>query len=135
MLSAKQNETAAFVQKLKADHAALQYELVGVRRKLLGLQAAALPEKDVQVSFLDADADTLRYAAGLFAGRARSFAFVCGEGGNFVLQTDTEFDLQPVMQTLRTVCGARGGGRGSVIRLHKRSCGFFAETEKNDRTH
>ena len=115
MLSAKQNETAVFVQKLKDDHAALQYELVGVRRKLLGLQAAALPEKDVQVSFLDADADTLRYAAGLFAGRARSFAFVCGEGGNFVLQTQTNFDLQPVMQLLRTQCGARGGGRGSVM--------------------
>ena len=40
---------------------------------------------------------------------------VCGEGGNFVLQTQTNFDLQPVMQMLRTVCGARGGGRGNVM--------------------
>ena len=115
MLSAKQNETAVFVQKLKADHAALQYELVGVRRQLLGLQAEAQPVRDVQVVFLDADAETLRYAAGLFAGRARAFTFVCGEGGNFVLQTDTGFDLQPVMQLLRTHCGARGGGRGNVM--------------------
>ena len=34
MLSAKQTETASFVQKLCGDYAALQYELVGLRRKL-----------------------------------------------------------------------------------------------------
>ena len=116
MLSAKQNETAQFVQKLKAEHAALQYELVGVRRKLLGLQADAKPQQPIQIAFLNADMDTLRYYAGLLAKKALSFAFVCAEGGgNFVLQTETDFDLQPVMQTLRTDCGARGGGRGSVM--------------------
>jgi len=115
MLSAKQNETAHFVQKLKTDHAALQYELVGVRRKLLGLQADALPVRDVQIAFLSADAETLRYDAGLLSKRAAAFAFVCNaQSGNFVLQTETAFNLQPVMQALRA-CGARGGGRGNVM--------------------
>ena len=116
MLSAKQNETAQFVQKLKAEHAALQYELVGVRRKLLGLQADAKPQQPIQIAFLNADMDTLRYYEKKKKKKALSFAFVCAEGGgNFVLQTETDFDLQPVMQTLRTDCGARGGGRGSVM--------------------
>ena len=103
------------MQKLKAEHAALQYELVGVRRQLLGLQAQAAPVRRVQTAFPDADADTLRYYAGLLAKRADAFAFVCNaQSGSFVLQTETAFDLQPVMQALRA-CGARGGGRGSVM--------------------
>ena len=115
LLSAKQNETSFFVQKLKAEHAALQYELVGVRRQLFGLQAQAAPVRRVQTAFPDADADTLRYYAGLLAKRADAFAFVCNaQSGSFVLQTETAFDLQPVMQALRA-CGARGGGRGSVM--------------------
>ena len=117
LLSAKQTETAQFVRKLKDEHIALQYELVGLKRKLLGLQAAAAPMHDVQFEVLDADTDTLRYYADLLSEKATRFAFVCSAGDEkqFVLLTKTGEDLQPVMQTLRTACGARGGGRDGIM--------------------
>jgi len=117
MLSAKQTETAPFVQKLREDHAALQYELVGLRRTVLQNRAAALPLQPIQFAVAELDMETLRFYADRLAERAEQFAFVCtgGDDKKFILMTKTGCDLQPVMQRLREHCGARGGGRGAVM--------------------
>lgn len=125
LLSAKQTETAAFVQKLHDEHAALQYELVGLRRRLLQAEADAAPVRPVQLAVVDTDMDTLRFYADRLAKKAERFALVCtaGDDKKFILLTKTDYDLQPVMQTLRARCGARGGGRGNVMQ------GSLAATE------
>ena len=117
LLSAKQTETAFFVQKLRDEHLALQYELVGLRRDMLQSRADALPVCPVQFAALDADLDTLRFFVDRLAAKAEHFAFCCtaGDDKKFILLTKTDYDLQPVMQLLRERCGARGGGRGNVM--------------------
>ena len=126
MLSARQTETAPFVQKLREEHAALQYELVGLRRRLLQAEADAAPVRPVQFAAIDADPDTLHFYADRLAQKAERFALVCsiGDDKKFILLTKTDYDLQPVMQTLRERCGARGGGRGNVMQ------GSLAATEE-----
>ena len=126
MLSAKQSETAQAVRRLKEAHLALEYELVGMKRKLLQTQADAAPVRDVQFAVLDGDMDMLRFYADRLAKKANRFAFVCtpGEDKKFILLTKTNEDLQPVMQALRDRCGARGGGRDGVMQ------GSLAATEE-----
>ena len=117
MLSAKQSETAQAVRRLKEAHLALEYELVGMKRKLLQTQADAAPVRDVQFAVLDGDMDMLRFYADRLAQKANRFAFVCtpGDDKKFILLTKTNEDLRPVMQALREHCNARGGGRDGVM--------------------
>ena len=61
------------MQKLREEHAALQYELVGLRRRLLQAEADAAPVRPVQFAAVDADPDTLRFYADRLA---QKFAFV-----------------------------------------------------------
>ena len=117
LLSAKQTETAAYVQKLRDEHLALQYEATGLRRRMLQAEADAAPVRPVQFAAVDTDPDTLLFFADRLAAKAERFAFCCtaGDDRRFILLTKTDFDLQPVMQRLRERCGARGGGRGGVM--------------------
>lgn len=129
MLSAKQSETAQAVRRLKEAHLALEYELVGMKRKLLQSQADAAPVRDVQFAVLDVDMDMLRFYADRLAQKANRFAFVCtpGDDKKFILLTKTNEDLRPVMQALREHCNARGGGRDGVMQ------GSLAATEEEIR--
>lgn len=125
LLSAKQTETFAAVQRLKEKNAALSFALVGTQRELLALRAKTVTPQTALVEQIDADGTLLRDYADLLADKADAFAavFSAGDDMKFVIISKHGFALAPVAETLRSTFGAKCGGRGGV--LQGALCGAF----------
>ena len=117
MLSAKQNETAEFVQKLKDDNSKLQFELSGLKKELLKLKASAVCRQKRIVEFADADGETLIEYADLLSEKAEEFAAVFSDSDakRFVIITKTDFDVSSLCREMNAALHSKGGGRGGIV--------------------
>ena len=119
LLSAKETETAAMVEKLKTDNADLSYQLGGARLEKLKILAQSMGESERNIVFCDlTENDMIREYANLLSDKSRDFAAVFGgENGNykFVMISKSGFDLDSLCKKMREVFGARGGGRNGIV--------------------
>ena len=117
ILSAKQNETARFVQKLKDDNSRLQSELEGLKRELLKIRASTVTGQKRIVEFVDADKDTIIEYADLLSEKADDFAAVFSDSDEkkFVIISKTDFDVSSLCREMNTVLHSKGGGRGGIV--------------------
>lgn len=119
LLSAKETETAAMVEKLKADNADLSYRLGGAKLEKLKILAQSMGENERNIVFCDlTENDMIREYANLLSDKSRDFSAVFGgENGNykFVMISKSGFDLDLLCKKLREAFGARGGGRNGIV--------------------
>ena len=115
LLSAKPGETAAAVERVKAELADVQYRLVGLENRLFAEKAAALIGQGDVLLFEAAMApDSLRRACetvgAAAGGRCAIFAGEDEAGWKYALRLP-EGDLKTFVGAMNSALGGRGGGR------------------------
>lgn len=119
LLSAKPGETAAAVERMKAELEDTQYRLVGLENRLFAERAAALIERGDVLLFEPAMApDALRRACetvGTAAGgRCAVFAGDDGSGWKYALRLPAG-DWKAFAAAMNAALGGRGGGRDGFV--------------------
>lgn len=122
LLSVKQPEVAAGVEKVKDDQQALVYRINDLQKKVLDAELRSLPDPDTTEDILlfqkDLDTKAIRNAVndlctrytgycGIFVGDAKT-------GYTFVLGSATK-DCREAAALLREAFGAKGGGSARMI--------------------
>lgn len=118
LLSSRETETSAAVEKLKNDLAQTSFELVGAKIELAEFMAKSIqPQKRIIEFCRETDMDYLRRYCDILSQKAEEFAavFSSGEEKRFVIITKTDFDLQQTAKQFREKLGAKGGGRNGII--------------------
>ena len=116
LLSAKPGETAAAVERVKAELAEAQYRLVGLENRLFAQQAAALAGQGDVLIFEEAMAPAalrrLCEAVGArCGGRCAVFAGDDAGGWKYALLLPAGADLKGFVAAMNAALGGRGGGR------------------------
>lgn len=118
LTSAKQSETSAFVEKLKADKEKADYDIVGLKRELLSLKAESIvPDEKIIVFDNKLEGKLLQDFALEIADKAKNFA-ACfsGENGDFrYCIVSHTMNLRNMGKTLNEAFSGRGGGRPEMI--------------------
>lgn len=119
LLSAKETETLAMVQKLKSDREQMSFELSKARLEALKLRADAMACKSRTVVFCEIeDTNMLREYADLLSEKSAEFAAVLGgEDGRYkyVIITKSGFDLSTLCKKMNSAFAGRGGGRNGIV--------------------
>ena len=115
-LSAKPSETAAAVQRLLDEQAALKYRLTGLENELLAAKVAAVPA-GTRVLLIDESLspDLLRRYAELLAKKCAGAIFAgSGESYRYVL-FDPAGDQRELAKRLNSSLNGRGGGKPGFV--------------------
>ena len=115
-LSAKPSETAAAVQRLLDEQAALKYRLTGLENELLAAKAAAVPAGS-RVLLMDESLspDLLRRYAELLAKKCAGAIFAgSGESYRYVL-FDPAGDQRELAKRINSSLNGRGGGKPGFV--------------------
>ena len=118
LTSAKQDETAAAVERLKNENEKLKYDIVGLTKELLSLKSESIKEADRIIIFdsklegklLQDFAISLMDKASLFA------ACFCGENGSYrYCIVSRSVNLQGLCKALNNAFSGRGGGKPEIV--------------------
>lgn len=118
LTKAKQDETAAAVERLIKENEKLKFELIGANREILFSKAAAVGEDEgiiifdsrLQGKLLTEFAEAIKEKASSFA------ACFCGEEGSYrYCITSRTADLQLLSKALNSAFSGKGGGRGEMV--------------------
>lgn len=118
LTKAKQDETAAAVERLIKENDKLKFDLVGANREILFSKAAAVGENEriiifdsrLQGKLLTEFAEAIKEKASSFA------ACFCGEEGAYrYCLTSKTADLQLISKALNSAFSGKGGGRGEML--------------------
>ena len=115
-LSAKPMETAAAMQRLLDEQAALKYRLTGLENELLAVKASAVPAGTRTLLIEETlSPDLLRRYAELLAKKCAGAIFAgSGESYRYVL-FDPAGDLRELAKRLNSSLNGRGGGKPGFV--------------------
>ena len=118
LTSAKQDETAAAVERLKNENEKLKFDIVGLTRELLSLKTESIvPQEKIiifdeklQGKLLQDFTISLMDKAGKFA------ACFCGEKGSYrYCIVSKQVNLQGLAKALNSQFSGRGGGKPEIV--------------------
>ena len=118
LTSAKQDETAAAVERLKNENEKLKYDIVGLTRELLSLKCQSIaPEDRIIVFDSKLEGKLLQDFAISIMDKASDFAACfCGENGSYRYSiVSKSVNLQPLCKALNTAFSGRGGGKPEIV--------------------
>ena len=118
LTSAKQDETAAAVERLKNENEKLKYDIVGLTRELLSLKSQSIaPEERIIIFDSKLEGKLLQDFAISIMDKASDFAACfCGENGSYRYSiVSKSVNLQPLCKALNTAFSGRGGGKPEIV--------------------
>ena len=118
LTSAKQIETSAFVEKLKADKEKADYEIVGLKRELLTLKAETIKAAEKIIIFDDKLQGKLLqdFTISLMAKAEKFVACFSAENGVFRYSiASNNCDLREMCKALNGAFSGRGGGKPELV--------------------
>ena len=118
LTSAKQDETAAAVERLKNENEKLKYDIVGLTRELLSLKSQSIAAEDRIIIFdSKLDGKLLQDFAISIMDKAGDFAACfCGENGSYRYSiVSNRVNLQPLCKALNSQFSGRGGGKPEIV--------------------
>ena len=118
LTSAKQDETAAAVERLKNENEKLKYDIVGLTRELLSLKSQSIaPEDRIIIFDSKLDGKLLQDFAISIMDKAGDFAACfCGENGSYRYSiVSNRVNLQPLCKALNSQFSGRGGGKPEIV--------------------
>ncbi len=118
LTSAKQDETAAAVERLKNENEKLKYDIIGLTRELLSLKSQSIVSQDRIIIFDDKlQGKLLQDFAISIMDKAGDFvACFCGENGSYRYSiVSNRVNLQPLCKTLNASFSGRGGGKPEIV--------------------
>lgn len=119
-LSAKQEETAAAVERQKAELAAVKEKYVAVQGELTMLRAETIPATEGSICLVEADMDAkaMRTLVNLLVEKAGRVAAVFAgndqDGYRYIIGSK-QVDLRALSKELNVVLNGRGGGSAAMI--------------------
>ena len=118
LTSAKQDETAAAVERLKNENEKLKYDIVGLTRELLSLKSQSI-ENQKRIIIFDSklQGKLLQDFAISLMDKATEFtACFCGENGSYrYCIVSKSISLQPLCKALNAQFSGRGGGKPEIV--------------------
>ena len=118
-LSAKRLETAAAVERIMAESEAKHAQITQLKREILALKAAALPETEGNLCLFEPDLDpvTLRELvnAGVEKCSGICAAFSGSDGDYRYIIGSRSVDLRAAAKEINAAINGRGGGSGAMI--------------------
>lgn len=118
LTSAKQDETAAAVERLKNENEKHKYDIVGLTRELLSLKSQSIAAEDRIIIFdSKLDGKLLQDFAISIMDKAGDFAACfCGENGAYRYSiVSNRVNLQPLCKALNSQFSGRGGGKPEIV--------------------
>lgn len=118
LTSAKQDETAVAVERLKNENERLKYDIVGLTRDLLDLKSQSI-ESQYRIVVFDnkLQGKLLQDFAISLMDKTDSFAACfCGENGSYrYCIVSKHINLQPICKALNGKFSGRGGGKPEIV--------------------
>lgn len=118
LTSAKQDETAAAVERLKNENEKLKYDLIGMTRDFLTLKSQSIDADDKIIIFDDKLQGKLLqdFALSLMDKADRFAACFSGENGSYrYCIVSRNVNLQPLAKALNSQFSGRGGGKSEIV--------------------
>ena len=118
LTSAKQDETAAAVERLKNENEKLKYDIVGLTRELLSLKSQSIEHQDRIIVFDDNLQGKLLqdFAISLMDKSAEFSACFSSENGSYrYCIVSRQINLQPLCKALNSQFSGRGGGKPEIV--------------------
>lgn len=118
LTSAKQDETALAVGRLKQENEKLKYDIVGLTRELLKFKSESIAPNDKIIIFDGKlKGKLLQDFAISIMDKCQSFgACFCGENGSYrYCIVSNKVNLQPLAKALNSAFSGRGGGKPQII--------------------
>lgn len=118
LTSAKQDETADAVARLKEENEKLKYDIVGLTRELLALKSDKITHEDKIIIFDEKlNGKLLQDFAISIMDKCDSFAACfCGENGSYrYCIVSHSINLQPLAKALNGAFSGRGGGKPQIV--------------------
>lgn len=118
LTSAKQDETADAVARLKEENEKLKYDIVGLTRELLALKSDKITHEDKIIIFDEKlNGKLLQDFAISIMDKCDSFAACfCGENDSYrYCFVSHSMNLQPLAKALNGVFSGRGGGKPQIV--------------------
>ena len=118
LTSAKQDETAAAVERLKNENEKLKYDLIGMTRDFLRLKSESIAEGDKIIIFDDKLQGKLLqdFAISLMDKASKFAACFCGENGSYrYCIVSNKVNLQSLAKALNAEFSGRGGGKPEIV--------------------
>lgn len=118
LTSAKQDETAAAVERLKNENEKLKYDIVGLTRELLSLKSQSIEHQDRIIVFDDNLQGKLLqdFAISLMDKSAEFSACFSSENGLYrYCIVSRQINLQPLCKALNSKFSGRGGGKPEIV--------------------
>lgn len=119
-LSAKQEETAAAVERQKAELAAMKEKCAAIQGELTMLRAETIPATESSICLVEADMDAkaMRTLVNLLTEKAGRVAAVFAgndrDGYRYIIGSK-QVDLRALSKELNVVLNGRGGGSAAMI--------------------
>ena len=118
LTSAKQDETAAAVERLKNENEKLKYDIVGLTRELLNLKSQSIESQDRIIIFDGKLQGKLLqdFAISLMDKATEFAACFSGENGSYrYCIVSKQINLQPLCKALNSRFSGRGGGKPEIV--------------------
>ena len=118
LTSAKQDETAAAVERLKNENEKLKYDLIGMTRDFLNLKSESITPEDKIIIFDDKLQGKLLqdFAISLMDKANKFAACFSGENGSYrYCIVSRNVNLQPLAKALNNQFSGRGGGKPEIV--------------------
>lgn len=118
LTSAKQDETATAVERLKTENEKLKYDIVGLRRELLSLKTDSVtPGERIIIFDENLQGKLLQdFAISLMDKSEKFTACFCSEKGSYrYCITSRHINLQPLSKALNSAFSGRGGGKPEIV--------------------
>lgn len=118
LTSAKQDETAAAVERLKNENEKLKYDIVGLTRELLSLKSHSIEPEDKIIIFDDKLQGKLLqdFTISLMDKSDKFTACFCGENGSYrYCIVSKSVNLQGLCKALNGAFSGRGGGKPEIV--------------------
>lgn len=118
LTSAKQDETAAAVERLKSENEKLKYDIVGLTRELLSLKSQSIAPQERIIIFDEKLQGKLLqdFAISLMDKASEFTACFSGENGSYrYCIVSRQVNLQPLCKALNSQFQGRGGGKPEIV--------------------
>lgn len=118
LTSAKQDETAAAVERLKSENEKLKYDIVGLTRELLSLKSQSIAPQERIIIFDEKLQGKLLqdFAISLMDKASEFAACFSGENGSYrYCIVSRQVNLQPLCKALNNQFQGRGGGKPEIV--------------------